>query len=64
MSNKPKDDIQESVETKLKKLLNPENGAKPDKDDLLVLSLSIKYLAVKAKLGEEDWGNDLDKDDT
>ena len=51
MSNKAKDDIQESVEKKLKKLLNPENGAKPDKEELQVLSLSIKYLAVKAKFG-------------
>lgn len=63
MSNKKTDDIQESVEAKLKKLLNPDGGAPPAKEELQVLSLSIKYLAVKAKLGEEDWGSDLDEGD-
>jgi hypothetical protein len=55
------DDIQRSVERKLKDLLK--NGTEAKKEDLQVLSLSIKYLAVKAKLSEEDWGKDLEQDE-
>ena len=55
-------EIQRSVEKKLKALLAA-NAGEPKKEELQVLSLSIKYLAVKAKLSEEEWGTDLENDE-
>lgn len=52
--------IKRAVENKLVDLLK-KNGKKPEKEDLQVLGLSVKYLAVAAKLDESAWGSDLDK---
>lgn len=53
--------IKKAVEDKLWSILakrSPESKA-PPKEDLQAISLAIKYLAVSAKLGEADWGRDL-----
>ena len=47
------------IERKLAKLLNRKTGEKIEKEDLQILSLGIKYLAVSAKMDEEEWGKEL-----
>lgn len=47
------------IERKLAKLLNRKTSEKIEKEDLQILSLGIKYLAVSAKMDEEEWGKEL-----
>ena len=49
--------IQKSVEKKLSDLLRGDN--KPERGELQLLSVAVKYLAVLAKLDEGEWGGDL-----
>ena len=53
-----KSKIQKSVEIKLEALLK-KDADKPEKEELQVLSIAVKYLAVSAKLDEGDWGAEL-----
>ena len=53
-----KSQIQKSVEKKLEALLR-KDADKPEKEELQVLSIAVKYLAVSAKLDEGDWGGEL-----
>lgn len=49
--------IRKAVEDKLSEVLR---GLKEIKrEELQALSLGIKYLAVSAKLGEQEWGKDI-----
>ena len=50
--------IQKSVESKLERMLG-KTADKPEKEELQVVSLAIKYLAVSAKLDEGNWGGEL-----
>jgi len=50
--------IKKAVERRLVKLLNE---AQDGKEGLQALSLSIKYLAVSAKMDEAEYGSDLEK---
>jgi hypothetical protein len=50
--------IKKSVESKLVEMLK-KGGEGPKKEDLQVLSIAVKYLAVEAKLNEAEWGSDL-----
>ena len=52
------DEIQKSVERKLKQMLNV-RGEKPTREELQALNLAIKYLAVKVKLTEDEWASGL-----
>lgn len=52
--------IKKAVEKKLGDLLK-KDAKEPTKADLQVLTLSLKYLAVAAKLDEADFGKDLDE---
>ena len=54
--------IQDSIEKKLKALLEGkgEQDAEKRAQELQTLGLAIKWCAVKAKLDEESWGNELD----
>ena len=55
--------IKKAVEQKLYELLKkPKDGEKKDtpKEEIVALSLAIKYLAVSVKLGEAEWGKDLE----
>jgi hypothetical protein len=67
MKPRPKeteDEIQKSVERKLKQMLNV-RGEKPTREELQALNLAIKFLAVKAKLQDDQWASglaDLGKD--
>ena len=56
--------IEDSIEKKLKALLDGKGEQDQEKraQDLQALGLAIKWVAVKAKLDEADWGSDL-KDD-
>lgn len=49
--------IQKSVEKKLDSMLRGDN--KPERGELQLLSVAVKYLAVLAKLDEGEWGGDL-----
>ena len=52
--------IKREVENKLVKLLKVKKGEeKPEKEELQIVSLAIKFLAVSAKLEESDYGADL-----
>lgn len=53
--------IKREVESKLVKLLRLKKEDKPEKEELQVMSLAIKFLAVSAKLEESEYGADLDK---
>lgn len=53
--------IKREVESKLVKLLRLKKEDKPEKEELQVMSLAIKFLAVSAKLSEEEYGADLNK---
>ncbi len=50
--------IQRRVESKLEDLLQ-KDAKKPEREELQVLSIAVKYLAVNAKLDEHNWGDDL-----
>lgn len=51
--------IRRAVESKLVKMLNGKQES--TKEDLQTLGLSIKYLAVVAKLDETEFGSDLEE---
>jgi hypothetical protein len=60
--------IKKAVEDKLIEILRPakknwkgefEKQGKVDKDELLAVSIGVKYLAVAAKLGEAEWGDEI-----
>ena len=55
--NKREQRIRKAVEDKLSEVLRGIKEIK--KEELQALSLGIKYLAVSAKLGEQEWGKDL-----
>jgi len=57
MASKSK--IQKSVESKLERLLSAKQAEKPEKEELQIVSLAIKYLSVAAKLDESNWGEEL-----
>ncbi len=50
--------IKKAVEAKIVDLLK-KGAAKPEKEELQVLTLGVKYLAVAAKLEEAEFGKDL-----
>ena len=53
--------IKREVENKLVKLLKTKKGdEKPEKEELQIVSLAIKFLAVSAKLEESEYGADLE----
>ena len=56
--------IRQAIEDKLYDLLKPKRDWKGDKEqikkeELVALSLGIKYLAVSAKLSEQEYGSDI-----
>jgi 2-iminoacetate synthase ThiH len=64
MSGVPREQrIKKAVEDRLYDILRrPRDGEKKKdvpKEEIVALSLAIKYLAVSAKLGEAEWGKDL-----
>lgn len=50
--------IQKSVEKKLSDLLRGDN--KPERGELQLLSVAVKYLSVIMKMDENEWGHDLE----
>lgn len=51
--------IKKAVERKIVDLLQ-KGALSPTKEELQVLTLGVKYLAVAAKLDESEYGKDLD----
>jgi len=60
MATKSANRIREAVERGLESLLKSKTATAKEK--LQALNVSVKYLAVSAKIDEESWGSDLDKD--
>jgi hypothetical protein len=52
------DEIQKSVERKLKQMLNV-RGEKPTREELQALNLAIKFLAVRSKMQDDQWASGL-----
>lgn len=58
MASKEQSGIKRAVEKKIADLLKKGSQA-PTKEELQILTLGVKYLAVAAKLDEGEWGGDL-----
>jgi hypothetical protein len=58
MATSKQSGIKKAVETKIADLLK-KHAVAPTKEELQVLTLGVKYLAVAAKLDEGDWGKEL-----